>query len=344
MVTKIKIFIFFTIASFCLFSYYSLYAFQMGAPVKAEWWLKEVIVKKTDLLSKIDSPERIIIISGSNSLMGFDSSVIEKGTGIPTFNFGLHASLDMNYLSKIANGITRPGDIFIAPLEYSFYLRENRYSDWFINNMLGWGSDYLSGLGFIDKLMFFTHTEAKRVFEGLFATPRKVMASEHDIKRFIPNGEYRGYSYKSIKQNGDITTPDSSTNYVIDLVSSNGQVSNMLSYQSDKSPQDYSISQIVELKKTIESKGGKLIIIWPVSIESKLFNKNNESSTRFINSIKSKMMESGIKVHCNPYEFNIPHGYFFDTYYHLNREGEKIRSAAVMNCLKREKLLPIHGL
>lgn len=343
MITKIKIILFFAVASIFLFSYYILYINQMNAPVKAEWWLKETIVKKIDLLSKIKSPERIIILSGSNSLFGFDSSVIEKGTGIPTFNFGLHASLDMSYLSKIAKDITREGDIFITPLEYSFYTRENKYSDWFINNMLGWGSDYIAELNFKDKMMFFTHTEAKRVFEGVFATPRVVMASDYDVNRFIPKGEYHGYSYKSIKQNGDITTPDSSTKYVNDLVSGNKGLSNILSYQSEKAPHDYSISQILELKKTIESKGGKLIIIWPVSMKSELFNKNNESSTLLINSIKNKTFESGIEIHCEPYEFNIHHSYFFDTYYHLNKRGESIRSTKVMECLKREKLLPIHG-
>lgn len=343
MITRIKIGVFFAIASFGMLFYYFLYTYQMGAPVKAEWWLKETVVKKTNLLEKIDSPKRIIIFSGSNSLFGFDSTVIEKSTGIPTFNFGLHASLDMSYLSKIAETITRQGDIIIAPLEYSFYLRENRYSDWFINNMLGWGYDYISGLEYIDKIMFFTHTEAKRVFEGLLATPRVVMASDYDVNRFIPKGEYRGYSYKSIKTNGDIITPDGSTKYVADLIGDNESKSSILTYQSDKKPQKYSINQINELKNTIESKGGKLIIIWPVSMESKFFNKNNESSTSFIDSIKSKMIDSGIKIYCDPYEFNIHPSYFFDTYYHLNNRGEVLRSKKVMECLKREKLVPIHG-
>lgn len=343
MVTRFKLGVFFVIASFGMLSYYLLYTHQMGAPVKAEWWLKEAVVKKTKLLEKIDAPERIIIISGSNSLFGFDSTVIEKGTGIPTFNFGLHASLDISYLEKIAKKITKQGDIIIAPLEYSFYLRENRYSDWFINNMLGWGSDYISDLSFIDKLKFFSHTEAKRVFEGLLATPRVVMASDYDVNRFIPRGEYRGYSYKSVKTNGDIITPDGSTKYVMDLVNGKADKSNILNYQSDKKPQRYSISQIQKLKKTIESKGGRLIIIWPVSMETKFFNANNELSTSFIHLISTEMSNSGINVYCDPYEFNIHHSYFFDTYYHLNNKGEVLRSKKVMECLKREKLVPIHG-
>jgi len=343
MKNTIKILAFFT-AAISLSAFYALlYKQQIGAPVKAEWWLKEAIIKKTDLLSKIKSPERIIIISGSNSLFGFDSGVIEEGTGIPTFNFGLHASLDMSYLSIIAKNIAKKGDVFVAPLEYSFYIRENEYSDWFVNNMIAWGNDYIHGLSAFDKADFIAHTEVERVFEGLFSPYRRVLASNHDIKRFVPTGNFRGYSYKSIKNNGDIITPDEQTNYVQDLISQKDAPSPILSYQSEKKPEKYSIDKILQLKEYIESKGGTLVLIWPVSMENPKFNSKNNQSNKFISDIKRAMKDVGVDVHCEPYEFNISPNYFFDTHYHLNKGGEEIRAKKVLDCLRREGLAPIHG-
>ncbi|ARJ43317.1 hypothetical protein B1H58_15595 [Pantoea alhagi] len=343
MKNTVKVLVFFISAISLSAVYALLYKQQIGAPVKAEWWLKETVIKKTDLLSKVKSPERIVIISGSNSLFGFDSSVIEEGTGIPTFNFGLHASLDMSYLSKVASNIAKKGDIFVAPLEYTYYVRKSMYSDWFINNMIAWGADYLHGLDIFDQASFIAHTDARRVFEGLLTPKRRVLTSEHDIKRFIPTGVYRGYSYKSIKRNGDIITPENQTSHVKSLMSNIDAEGSPLTYESSSKPAKYSIDQIIKLKEAIESKGAKLILIWPASIKSESFNEMNESSSHFISEIKREVSEEGIDIHCKPYEFNLDSKYFFDTYYHLNKSGEELRANKVLDCLRREVIAPIHG-
>lgn len=323
-----------TIGLYC-FGYYH----QIGSSVKAEWWLKEAVTKKEYLLSQINSGERIIFLSGSNSLFGLRSTIIEESFKYPTFNFGLHASLDLSYLSNVANKVAKKGDIFIVPLEYSYYLRKNEYSVWFINNMLAWGSDYISNLSLYKKASFLFHTDASRVFEGIITKSRWVMDSESDVRNFKPTGEFKGYSYKSIHENGDITTPSDSTKYVKSLIDNPEKNEKLLSYTSDMTPEPYSISKIIELKNTIEAKGGRFILTWPVSMKSAYFNKNNAQSIEFAFAIQKSLDKVGIQIHCMPFEFNINQNNFYDTYYHLNSVGEIERTEKVLECLTRERLI-----
>lgn len=56
--------------------YLGMFKYQLGSPVKAEWWIKNTYDIKDYIASSIKGP-KIIIASGSNSLFGIDGSIIE---------------------------------------------------------------------------------------------------------------------------------------------------------------------------------------------------------------------------------------------------------------------------
>ncbi|MFZ5909533.1 MAG: hypothetical protein ACOYYU_05915 [Chloroflexota bacterium] len=91
-------------------------------------------LEKVRLLENIPSP-RIIIFGGSNIALGIDSEMMEKNFGIPVINDGLQVGLGITPLNEIRNYI-RPGDIIIISLEYYNFTEEMLYgqpeylSDW----------------------------------------------------------------------------------------------------------------------------------------------------------------------------------------------------------------------
>ncbi|MDD3264070.1 MAG: hypothetical protein PHT94_04230 [Candidatus Nanoarchaeia archaeon] len=63
---------------------------------------------------------KIMILSGSNSLYGINSEMIQNQTGIKTVNFATSATL-RDYIFERAKRVLKSQDIVIMPLEYTYY-------------------------------------------------------------------------------------------------------------------------------------------------------------------------------------------------------------------------------
>lgn len=326
---------------FCLVAtffvvYFAFYKSLMGSPVVAEWWLGSSINKKEMLLSDIKEKQRIIVVSGSNSLFGFDTKLIEEHTGIKAFNFGMHAGLDMDFLRFETEKVIRKGDIVIMPLEYSYYYTEKGYSEWFIENVLSWGQDYFSGLGLFDTINMVIHTPVSFIAKQASAPKRGVTDDVETIRKMQLDGVYRGYSYKSLNNYGDITPPDESTALVKGYKESPKKNERTLSYTSGTKVSEYTLTKLKEIDSYTKRIGATLYVTWPVSMSTAYFNSSNSSSIKDIASIKKALDDTGIKVICDPFSFNLSPELFYDTHYHLNSAGQKVRSSKLAECIKQE--------
>ncbi|EFT9980806.1 hypothetical protein HU879_004401, partial [Salmonella enterica] len=170
---KLLIVIFITSAVLVIAGYYGIFKYQMGRSVTAEWWVVNVQDKK-EQISNDKKSNRIIFLAGSNGLFGLNSHVISNITGKNAINLAMHASLDISYYRMLLEKNIKDGDIVILPLEYEYYFRQNAYSEWFINNMLAWGGEYLSWLPIDKKIEFASHVSALRVIEGVMASDKEM--------------------------------------------------------------------------------------------------------------------------------------------------------------------------
>ena len=107
------------VSSFLLLwiGYYGAFKYQLGAHVEAEWWLKNVYSYKEYVAESSNSP-RVIIISGSNALIGIDSARIEKIVGRDVVNLALHAGLSLYFHSLQVEEHAGYGDTVVLPLEF----------------------------------------------------------------------------------------------------------------------------------------------------------------------------------------------------------------------------------
>lgn len=70
------------------------------------------LIDKVDRLEALESP-KLILVGNSNVAFGFRSEVLERETGMPVVNLGLHAGLGNAFHENIARRNIGPGDIVV---------------------------------------------------------------------------------------------------------------------------------------------------------------------------------------------------------------------------------------
>lgn len=347
MTNKFKILMFITV-TFLLFAciYNALFEYSLNSPRVASWWLKDTITKKEQISDK-EQGERIVILSGSNGLFGFDGKVLQKRTGMPVINLALHASLDLRFYQWIAEKNIRKGDIVIIPLEYNYYSIDNPYNTWFIDNMMSWGKDYLNWLTPLEYWKFISHVDLQKVISGSWSnylihngSPYKSkLHSVDEILNYKFNNTFHEYDFRSVDNYGDILAPEENKRDAIKLIEKPEKNQKGLYYMKNVELTEYGISSVYELVKSIEKLGAKPVITWPASMKTPYFSIDDPDSESMINTIKTRLAEKGLKTYCSPWSVNINPKLFYDTAYHLNKKGARIRTEAVYLCLKNENLL-----
>jgi len=319
--------------TFCvIFSIY--YYVQQRTPVKAEWWLKNVYDIK-EHYSKAHDGKKIVILGGSNSLFGINSKVLEQRTGFHVLNLSSHMWLDLDFhLFKLKQFIN-DGDIVIMPLEFEYYSYSNEASSWFNNNMIAWGDDYLDQLSLDSYLKFLISTPANRLF-GLMMIKNapKFLTSEEaidELERLLKyEGEkWRGYSYKSMNLSGDINVDEMATQEVLSEF-----VNGFDYYKTDISISQNFLDGWKKIEELVNAYNGKLILTWPATIRRGISDLSLAENQVKVDVYKEALEKNDIKIYCKPELFNFDINFFFDTQYHLNKNGAKIRSENLSLCLK----------
>lgn len=318
--------------------YVALFYFQLGSPLKAEWWIKSSYQYK-DFRAKNIKEKKVIILAGSNSLFGINSELIEQKTGFPVLNLACHAGLDIDYLYYILKKHIKEGDIVVLPLEFEYYSKMGKTTDWFSNNMIAWGKDYLTQLPLEDFATFLVSTEPKRVLEGVveqIETDKKnKIFTQHEIIKQLEDlwakeGEkWRGYSFKSLNKFGDINA-DQPVVYKNDMhyINDNIQVSS------------HFLDVYKKVNKLVKQYHGTIYLTYPVTLKNKLFDLSQKESQNRIMNLEALLKQHDIDIQCNAALFNLDRVYFFNTHYHPNKYGALIRSENLAECLN--KLLNDH--
>lgn len=337
MTISAKKFLFLILFSLCIFFcfYWFLFSHRIGANVKAEWWLKNVYDYKDNIANQSKSP-KIIIISGSNSLFGVDSSIISKLTGYPVVNLAGHAGLDISFLFLKLEEHLRGGDIVVMPLE-SVYFERQKLTDWFTNNMLSWGKDdYLSKISTLSMLNFFTSVPSSNILLGLFNRNQPTPIVDDDeaistVENLIKTEgvAWRGYTYLSLDQHGDIMSGEEVTEKV------KKESKNGYSYYMKPGISDRFLTYYTKIEKLTKDRQAKLILTWSVMMKNKSFNLSNEETKKQINKFLFDLDEKSIRLYCDPALFQYDVDFFFDTEFHLNRRGTQMRSQNLGYCINQ---------
>lgn len=346
---KIKIALFFTSAIVALTLYNRLFQYSMNAPGIASWWLKDVFVKK-EQISNETKGKRIVILSGSNGLFGFDGELINKETSMPVVNLAMHASLDMNFYEWVVERNVRKGDIVIIPAELNYYMLKDAYNSWFIDNVMAWGSDYLKWVSPAQYLKFMSHVELKKITSGALSnwyinngsSYKSKLHDEIEIKSYKYDGSFHEYDFRSVDNYGDILAPNENKRDALPLINDPDKNKAGLFYMKHADVTSYGINSVSSLVKKVESVGATAVLTWPSTMRTRYFNKDDAQSVDWINKIKTSMSREGIEMACSPWSVNLEPTLFYDTAYHLNQAGAEKRTKAVLDCLANSGIIKQH--
>lgn len=321
------IFIFFNLIVFTII-YVALFYYQLGANVKSESWIDPMYQIKDKKALDIGNKNKIIIISGSNSLFGINTELISTITNKPVLNLAVHAGLDIDYLYYKINKYIQPNDIVVMPLEYVYYT-SNGYSDWFMNNILVWGNDYFNSLNIFDKIKFIFNLNVDRLSLGLkhklnneiYKPTENVVV---DLTKILNSyGEkWRGYNYKSSNLDGDINADEIKVEFPL------GEY-----FQSNITVSDHFLIVYNKIDKLIKNNNAKLILTHPITFNNSKYNLNNKEHQKRINDFSFILSANNVSISCNPSLFHINEIYSFNTNYHANKYGALIRSENLGYCI-----------
>ncbi|ELY4158022.1 hypothetical protein SMZ39_001963 [Cronobacter turicensis] len=343
---KTKIGLFFASALVTFALYNSLFQYSLNAPGVASWWLKDVFVKKEQISKETKSP-RLVILSGSNGLFGFDGELLNKETGIPVVNLAMHASLDLKFYEWIVERNVRKGDIVIIPVEFNYYTLDNQYNSWFIDNIMAWGGDYLEWLNHLEYVKFMSHVELRKVSSGALSnwfinngsSYKSKLHDPKEIASYKYDGSFHEYDFRSVDDHGDILAPNENKRDALPLINDPDKNRAGLYYMKNAEVTSYGVSSVSSLVNKVESVGAKAVVTWPSTMRTKYFSNDDNQSVQWVNKIKTSMSDVGVEIKCTPWSVNIEQRYFYDTAYHLNREGAVIRTRSVLDCLYTSGIL-----
>jgi hypothetical protein len=319
------------------FALYSLLAvIQYGAPIKAEWWVRDFYVFKDDRAQQLPAG-KIIVAAGSNALFSTNSTVLADTTGRPVANLATHAGLSLEFYREKVLQHVAAGDIVLMPLESPYYQSSGRPSGWFASNMLAWGwQDYLQYQSPLALLSNVPYLGWQRLLQGLSArfSGRKPPLSdplavlEQVAQVGNPAGAWHELTVKSLNRVGDINIQSAPTRGVLNLSKTGVEY-----FSQDSQTSDYFLKFMRQFKAEVEARGARLFLTWPVMMRNPAFDLQQAVHRQRLSALRADLLEQGVPIICAARSAQFGVRYFFNSPYHLNAMGAKRRSRRLGQCV-----------
>ena len=95
---------------------------QLGNPHADNVWVKGAYAHKVAVARQYRGQQKALVVGGSASMFGVDSSQLTQGLGVPAVNLGVNAGLGTYEIPRLIDPLIESGDIVLMPLEYRLLL------------------------------------------------------------------------------------------------------------------------------------------------------------------------------------------------------------------------------
>jgi hypothetical protein len=270
-------------------------------------------VIKTRLLEQTSSP-RIIIVGGSNVAWGIDSELIEKDFNLPVINDGLDVHIGIAPLVELKEHIN-PGDIIVISLEYYNFA----------------GPDDFFGIPQYQADWIEFSPGRIRYLQNAYqdSLPMLTMILQRKINRELNNylyqgnlSEFRGiYSGRNFNGHGDFIGHLESPSPGMNAEYGGFPINHI----------EEAFNFLDEFNQYAIQHGAIVFYEAPASRQTNCDLTGEKYIRRFYNVLQSR---TKIPLLTGKDHLCYPDKYFFDTPYHLNKEGRQIRTENLITNLK----------
>ena len=319
----------------CVVGVFAAYAYvfslQMGAPLKAEYWIRNEKILKTSLAEKISQP-KILIVSGSNSLFGIESPVIEQLTCFPVVNMALHAGLPLDWILDYAESNAVAGDVVVLPLEWLYYLRNFEYpSEWWMTQAVSWDPSYFDSLGVIRKIKFISSMSFSEMLKNIEIKHRTNEVLKENPDRVLPTrsmvlDQYSKqlpaptiYHFLNIDQHGDINNTCVPPNR--EIVFEDYEISGV---GDTREVRREAIDAIAAARTRLLKRGVKMYLAVQPMARTPI--TSSPEFRKSVGRIQAAIIKAGLPLLGNSDQYYFDKSDFFDTPFHLNCFSRKVRS------------------
>lgn len=270
---------------------------------KQNWLFAKI--HKDSLLRNITTP-RIIFIGGSNVTLGLNSNLVKDSLGLYPINTAIHASLGLLYMIDEVLPYIRPGDIVVVSPEYSQF-----YGD------LAYGSNELVRTVFDVDFSEIT-TIRKEQWMNIFKLIPKYSLSKYNPWEYFNNKEKPIYGRHSFNKYGD---GDDHWHMKKKKVKTYETISEDFNY--------FVVDQLYDFNEKVNKKAATLFISFPGFQQSSFENSRNQ-----IMKVDDELKKKGFTLLGSPQRYEISDSLFFDSPYHLIKEGVDYRTNLLIADLK----------
>jgi len=291
----------------------SVIAVFIVPPQYKNTFLAELSEKYTRLKS-IDEP-KIILVGGSNLAFGLDSRDLEKETGLPVVNFGLYASLGTKAMMDLSKSSIHKGDIVVLCPELDAQTLSLYYNGETMWQALDCNYSMLLDVGFANygKLLgsFPAFASEKFKFYRSGKTPN-------------PKGVYQKSSFNKY---GDIVYKRKYNNMMLEY-----DPTHMITLTPSIVDEKF-VAYVNQYASLVRRHGAKIYFSFP-PMDKAALEKNTTDKTilSFYQYLGEKL---NVEIISNINGYLLDSGYFYDTNFHLNDTGVKVRTSLLAEDVMR---------
>ena len=274
---------------------------------------------QAELIKNTPGP-RIIVFGGSNVALGVDAQLIQESLGVAAINDGLHGGLGVVPMRELMEYM-RPGDVIIVSLEYSTFAEKGslRGDPAFLSDWIEFEPRRISHL--FDPwaeapgiYLTMLQRKANRQLNILLHTgSREEMRAFFEGQSFDANGDFIGHLGK------EPTSKITNMRYPVAAFD------------------EEAFAFLAEFQRFARGMGAQVYFEAPASRQTNCILTGMEQMKSFFEIFAQK---TGIPVLTPLDDVCLPDQYFFDTPYHLNEQGRKIRTKRLIENLIGLNIIP----
>jgi hypothetical protein len=333
------VFIFLILCATCLFLKTLLdinILLSTGRMVSTQDWVDLILSRKEKMaVNSPLEPQRILIVSASNSLFSLSAKTISQKTGLRTINLGSYGGLGGAYILNRAAKLIRKGDIILLPLEYEFYSSSDISDDFKKDSslarfMISYDRNSLKEISTTSILNFvFSNAFSGNGKQEYMSYFRGQLAKKDILERLqqqhLKGGCYSGYS---LNEYGDETCNMGDADAPVNPEVIKDATPRMPRSMSKIDPGGY-IQRFVQLAT---NKGAKIIPLYPVSTytddyQDLAFKKSAQK-------IKKYWEDLGIEFQDSLMDSLLPPSLMLNGNYHANDIGREKRTKIIINTIE----------
>ena len=284
-------------------------------------WLKNIYNKKAAYSNSIKKP-KIIIIGGSNVLFSINAEEIEKKLKIPVVNAGSNAGLGIIYiLDKAQNDFIKPGDTVLLSVEYNLFYEGAQTSDVLFKYILSFDRNYFKKLNLKEKWEGYFTINCKDFLKSVIMAQTVKKKGLQAVADVIYNPENLSKNGDQLMTNGQKIDDFTRKNTIIKDLKSH------IDYNKE------SMKSLIIFLDWCKQNNVKVIYSYPTIPYHKEYADSKYEIER--NDLNTFFAHKNIPVLNTKKIYFMSNNYFFDTGYHLNSKGREVKTAVIINELKR---------